>query len=113
MPGTETVVIDRYSNFEKSILEAVRNSDKPTTILCASDNYTICCLRLLRDDLKPIGNIGLHGFDHNLTLQQLYPYLASVEYSTDEIGKAAVKLLLSASDRSIVFDHKMISGQSI
>lgn len=112
-PGTEAAVIDRYRDFEQSILEAVRKSAKPTAILCASDNYTICCLRLLRNRLKPNGDIGLHGFDQNLTLQQLYPALASVEYPTDEIGKAAVKLLLSAPKSNIIFDHKIIQGQSI
>ena len=112
-PDTEVAVIDRYENFEQSILETVEKSTKPTAILCASDNYTICCLRLLRNRLKPKGNLGLHGFDQNLTLQQLHPELASVEYPTDEIGKAAVKLLLSAGKSDIIFNHKIVQGESL
>ncbi len=106
-------MIDHYEDYEQSILDTAENSGRSTAILCASDNYTICCLKLLRGRLKPDGNIGLHGFDHIQTLQHLYPYLASVAYPSDAIGKAAVDLILSGESKDVMIEHTLISGESI
>lgn len=112
-PGTEVLVVDKYENYEREIVAAAENSSQSTAILCASDNYTICCLKLLGDCLKPEGNIGLHGFDHIQTLQDLYPFLASVAYPSDEIGKAAVDLILSGKSENVIFEHELIAGESV
>ena len=88
-------------------------SGEKTCILCTSDNYTTKCLSLLGSRLRPEGKIGLHGFDHVKTLSTLFPSLASVAYPSDEIGKAAFRLILSGDDSDILFPHELIGGESI
>ena len=112
-PHIKTTVINRYDDFEQQILDAVKIDPLTTAILCGGDNYTITCLKLLKNEIKPYGKIGLHGFDHIRTLQDLFPHTASVAYPSDAIGKAAVELVLSGKNDDIIIEHTLVSGNSI
>jgi len=111
--GIKTTLIDKYDNYEDEILKAVNTSENNIAVICSSDNYTIAILKLLGKSLKPYGNIGIHGFDNILTLKKLCPWLSSLAYPSDEIGKSAVDMILSDSKENIIFDHETIIGESI
>ena len=109
-------MIGSYTDYQGQIVSAVDcavDSGEKCCILCSSDNYTTECLKLFENRLKPTGPIGLVGFDHVKTLNILYPSLSSVSYPSDEIGKAAVRLILSGEDGDVIFPHRLIRGNSI
>ena len=116
VPDASSDVIGSYTDYRQQILGLVNRSaesGKKTCILCSSDNYTTECLKLLGDRLKPNGPIGLNGFDQVKTLSILFPSLSTVSYPSDEIGKAAVRLILSGETRDVIFPHELIDGNSI
>ena len=109
-------VIGSYADYQEQVVSAVNHAvdqGEKCCILCSSDNYTTECLKLFENRLKPTGPVGLVGFDHVKTLNILYPCLSSVSYPSDEIGRVAVRLILSGEAGDVIFPHKLIYGNSI
>lgn len=119
--GKELLLIDRYESYDELLsslkLGRVGNSQK-TALICTSDAYTIACLPFVGAEL------GIMGFDRLPTIETLIPKLAGIVYPTDEIGRAAVGLLLEpcshidesssvVSAERRLFEFEIFEGETI
>lgn len=112
-PDVRTTIVGSRRDYMKQVYEAARDMSLRHAVICSSDSYTIQCLRMFGDRLKPHGELGLMGFDHIETLEILYPGLSTVAYPTDRIGDAAVEAVISKSERDVIFDYSIINGETI
>lgn len=106
-----------FAEIEEAVNELLKLKEKPDAIICTSDKLTIGCLQTMkRRGLEIPKDIALAGFSNSDIAELTNPALTVIRQPSEDIGKAAVELLLQIieSKRPILeFEKRILSPQLI
>ncbi len=113
--GAESLVIDRYADYER-ILPELTCGETPTAFVCPSSVYALRCLALHGR------RFALMSFDRAPTLDALDALtgcrLTCLSYSTEEIGRSAVRLIDGMSGdgetaHDVIVPFEIVEGNTV
>ncbi len=105
----------------KAVDELLSLKDRPTCILYPDDYSLIGALEVVKKHGYTIPNdLGVVGYDGVFISQIISPKITTFKQNAEEIGKAAIKLLIEEIENStefipkrLVFKGKLIEGESV
>ncbi|WP_440897701.1 LacI family DNA-binding transcriptional regulator [Amphibacillus sp. Q70] len=106
---------DMFLEIKEWLAARIDNNNVPTAICCANDSIALHLYRVCKElDLKIPDDISITGFDNIEDSYLLTPTLTTIDVPKEELGRRAVRALLTRNELKNVPTEKIIlSGEML